>query len=223
MKRRCAWSNIQTRLWRRLMQDSYWYWGCLSLVLKEPKNNEQRTSSTLDVLSGGKYAPWSLVGGDVLMWFHLTWCKNVTSMPRLTITHRTSNELNSGKGLEVNSRCLITFSIGKNYRDKLWYDIIAMDACHILLGRSWLFDRKVIHDGFLNTYYFYMDAKKITLTLWNLFTSTKVSHKKAMSIRSSFPLLLNHYLKLLAFSLELLRSGFSLPLMSPKALPQAIP
>jgi len=32
--------------------------------------------------------------------------------------------LNQGKGLQVNSRCLILFSIGKNYRDELWCDII---------------------------------------------------------------------------------------------------
>ena len=28
--------------------------------------------------------------------------------------------LNQGKGLQVNSRCLITLSIGKNYHDELW-------------------------------------------------------------------------------------------------------
>ena len=38
-----------------------------------------------------------------------------------------------------------------------------MDACHILLGRPWLYDRKVIHDGCLNTYTFSKDGKKITL------------------------------------------------------------
>ena len=43
--------------------------------------------------------------------------------------------LNQGKGLQVNSRCLIPFSIGKHYQDELWCDIIPMDACHILLGR----------------------------------------------------------------------------------------
>ena len=33
-----------------------------------------------------------------------------------------------------------------------------MDACHILLGRPWL-----KHDGFLNTYTFHKDGRKITL------------------------------------------------------------
>jgi len=38
-----------------------------------------------------------------------------------------------------------------------------MDACHILLGRSCLFDRKVLHDPCLNSYSFYKDGKKITV------------------------------------------------------------
>ena len=64
----------------------------------------------------------------------------------------------------MNSRCLIPLSIGKNYQDELWCDIIPMDACHIFLGRPWLFDRRVKHDGYLNTYTFSKDGKKITLT-----------------------------------------------------------
>jgi len=71
--------------------------------------------------------------------------------------------LNQGKGLQVSSRCLIPLSIGKNYQDELWCDVIPMDACHILLGMPWLFDRKVKHDGHLNTYTFSKDGKKMTL------------------------------------------------------------
>ena len=73
--------------------------------------------------------------------------------------------LNQSKGLQVNSRCLISFSIGKNYNDELWFDVIPMDACHMLLGRPWLFDRKVTNNGYLNTYSFTRNGKKITLTL----------------------------------------------------------
>ena len=42
--------------------------------------------------------------------------------------------LNQGKGLHVNSWCLISLHIGKNYQDELWCDIIPMDTCHILVG-----------------------------------------------------------------------------------------
>ena len=72
--------------------------------------------------------------------------------------------LNQGKGLQISSRCLLNFSIGKNYKDEIWCDIVPMDACHVLLGRPWLFDRHVMHDGRLNTYTFTKDHKKITLT-----------------------------------------------------------
>jgi len=71
--------------------------------------------------------------------------------------------LNQGKGLQVNSRCLIAYSIGKSYHDELWCDIIPLDACHLLLGRPWLFDQKVMDDGHSNTYNFHKDGKKITL------------------------------------------------------------
>ena len=38
-----------------------------------------------------------------------------------------------------------------------------MDACHILLGRPWQYDRKAKHDGFLNTYSFKKDGVHIVL------------------------------------------------------------
>lgn len=39
-----------------------------------------------------------------------------------------------------------------HYHDEVLYDIIPMDACHLLLGRPWHFDRHVVHDGHANTY-----------------------------------------------------------------------
>ncbi|XP_024164048.1 uncharacterized protein LOC112171037 [Rosa chinensis] len=38
-----------------------------------------------------------------------------------------------------------------------------MDACHMLLGRPWQFDRGVMHDGRKNTYSFMFNNIKITL------------------------------------------------------------
>src|ERR1044071_4124994 len=38
-----------------------------------------------------------------------------------------------------------------------------MDATHILLGHPWLFDRRVFHDGFLNSYMFTHHGKRVTL------------------------------------------------------------
>ncbi|GJW94118.1 hypothetical protein Tco_0173790 [Tanacetum coccineum] len=39
------------------------------------------------------------------------------------------------------------FSIGKNYKDEVWCEVIPMDAAHILLGHPWQFDRKTKHDS----------------------------------------------------------------------------
>jgi len=38
-----------------------------------------------------------------------------------------------------------------------------MHACHMFLGRPWLYDRRAVHNGYLNTYSFTKDGKKITL------------------------------------------------------------
>jgi len=79
-------------------------------------------------------------------------CANVVSLSMIeklgmqTVTHPHPYNiqwLNQSKGIQVNSRCLISFSIGKNYQDELWCDVIPMDACHMLLGRPWLYDRRV--------------------------------------------------------------------------------
>ena len=38
-----------------------------------------------------------------------------------------------------------------------------MDACHVLLGRPWQFDRRTKHDGHKSTYTFQKDGITITL------------------------------------------------------------
>ncbi|GKF69357.1 reverse transcriptase domain-containing protein [Tanacetum coccineum] len=50
--------------------------------------------------------------------------------------------LKKGNTVKVSQRCLVQFSIGKNYKDEVWSEVIPMDAAHILLGRPWKFDRK---------------------------------------------------------------------------------
>lgn len=59
--------------------------------------------------------------------------------------------LQRGNNVTLDRRVLITFSIGANYEDKVWCDIVPMDACHMLLGHPWQFDRGVVHDGRKNT------------------------------------------------------------------------
>lgn len=49
----------------------------------------------------------------------------------------------------VNQQVVVKLSIG-NYEDNVLFDIVALDACHILLGKSWLFDKESIHSGHTN-------------------------------------------------------------------------
>ena len=100
--------------------------------------------------------------------------------------------LNQSKGLQVNSHCLISFSIGKNCQDELWFDIIPMDACHVLLRRPWLFDRKVVNNGYLNTYSFTVDGKKITEPHYPLPNSTKNHPQKNPTDQIRFLVLVSH-------------------------------
>ncbi|GJZ14185.1 hypothetical protein Tco_0549415 [Tanacetum coccineum] len=41
--------------------------------------------------------------------------------------------LNQGKGIHVSHRILLSLSIGRSYEDKIRYDVIPMDAFHVLL------------------------------------------------------------------------------------------
>ncbi|XP_021984748.1 uncharacterized protein LOC110880548 [Helianthus annuus] len=72
--------------------------------------------------------------------------------------------LKKGNLVRVTQRCLVQFSIGTKYKDEVWCEVIPMDACHLLLGRPWQYDRRTRHDGFLNTYSFKKDGLNTVLT-----------------------------------------------------------
>ncbi|XP_022889239.1 uncharacterized protein LOC111404704 [Olea europaea var. sylvestris] len=71
--------------------------------------------------------------------------------------------LKRGNDVEVSQRARINFSIGPTYKDQVLCDVVEMDACHLLLGRSCQFDRHLLHDGYTNTYSFLFGGKKIVL------------------------------------------------------------
>ena len=70
--------------------------------------------------------------------------------------------LNDCGEVKVNKQVLVSLSIGR-YSDKVLCDVVPMHAGHILLGRPWQYDRKVMHDGFRNRYNFVKDGKSVIL------------------------------------------------------------
>lgn len=69
--------------------------------------------------------------------------------------------LNHDNLVSVTMRALVNFSIGKTYRDSIWYDVVPMDACH--LRCPWQYARRVVHDGYLNTYSFTVGGSRVVL------------------------------------------------------------
>ena len=84
--------------------------------------------------------------------------------------------------MKVNKRCLVEFSIGKNYKDVVVCDIVPMDACHLLLGRPWQYDRKTKHDGFKNTYSFEKNGVKVLLVPLKMVHVPKPSFGKGTNL-----------------------------------------
>ncbi|KAH9681591.1 Endonuclease [Citrus sinensis] len=113
------------------------------------------------------------IGGKVCsMVIDSSSCENVISEEAITKLnlktepHQTPYKLTwlkKGNQVTVSKRCLVSLSIGSIYKDKIWCDVVAMDACHLLLGRPWQYDRNVVHDGKRNTYSFMFNNTKIVL------------------------------------------------------------
>ena len=62
----------------------------------------------------------------------------------------------------VREQVAVPLSIGR-YEDEVLCNVLPMDACHILLGRPWQFDKRTMHDGYTNRNTFDHKGKKITL------------------------------------------------------------
>ncbi|KAL5767989.1 hypothetical protein ACOSQ2_014772 [Xanthoceras sorbifolium] len=67
--------------------------------------------------------------------------------------------INDVNTVPVKYRCLVKFSLGTNYVDEVWCDVLPITVCHLLLGRPWLYDRHVVYDGFKNSYSFVFKKK----------------------------------------------------------------
>jgi len=87
--------------------------------------------------------------------------------------------LQKGHQLLVDEQCEVEFHIGK-YKDKVTCDIMPMGVCHILFGRPWQYDRKVIHDGETNCYKFVKDGIKHILVPMKEEDAAETSGTKAL-------------------------------------------
>ena len=91
------------------------------------------------------------------------------------------SRLQKGHQLLVDEQCEVKFQIGR-YKDKVICDIMPMDVCHILLGRAWQYDRKVVHDGLKNCYKFFKDGIKHTLVPIKGEGTTETSETRALLV-----------------------------------------
>ena len=89
---------------------------------------------------------------------------------------------NSGK-LKVTHKVRLKFSVG-TYEDTVICDVLPMDACHLLLGRPWQFDRRSTHEGRSNVYSLWHKGKRHVLQPMldkdikvEAFAATKKGHK----------------------------------------------
>jgi len=64
--------------------------------------------------------------------------------------------------VSISKQAFISFFVSP-YCGEVLYDVLLLDACHILLGRRWLFDNHVRHHGYANTYA--LKFKRHSLTL----------------------------------------------------------
>lgn len=72
------------------------------------------------------------------------------------------NWLTNDGGVTVSKQALVSFEIGE-FKDEAWCDVVPMDACALLLGRPWLFDRDVIYMGRKNVVSVLHEGRRIGL------------------------------------------------------------
>ncbi|XP_074293613.1 uncharacterized protein LOC141620709 [Silene latifolia] len=70
--------------------------------------------------------------------------------------------LDDGSKVKLSRQVQVGLTMGL-YQDEVLCDVIPMEACHILLGRPWQFDRDVVHRGRSNEYELLNKEKKVIL------------------------------------------------------------
>nr|KYP67794.1 hypothetical protein KK1_024147 [Cajanus cajan] len=96
-----------------------------------------------------------------------SWCnccstRLVNKLSLITMPHPQPYNLqwlNKDGDIVIIQQVKVKFSIGK-YENQFLCDIVPMEACHILLGRPWQFEKKTIHNGLTNEITFTHKEKK---------------------------------------------------------------
>ncbi|KAK1617486.1 hypothetical protein QYE76_023003 [Lolium multiflorum] len=90
----------------------------------------------------------------------------------------------SDKGnVKIQHTITVNFKIGP-YEDTVECDMVPMTVCHMLLGRPWQYENKVIHDGHSNVYTFKVKDKKFEL---RPMTSSQIIADNAKEFQDVFP------------------------------------
>ena len=71
---------------------------------------------------------------------------------------------NNYKWIDVKEQAYMSFNIGR-YVDKILCDIVSLDDCQMILGRTWQVDVKAINCGWKNEYVITRDGKKFAMSL----------------------------------------------------------
>ncbi|XP_048494585.1 uncharacterized protein LOC125494807 [Beta vulgaris subsp. vulgaris] len=89
----------------------------------------------------------------------------VDSLELLTQDHLKPHKLSwlsDDGGVRVKKRALVGFRVG-GYMDQMWFDVVPMTACSLLLRRLWQYDRQVLHHGRDNVYSLLVDGARVGL------------------------------------------------------------
>ncbi|RDX97725.1 hypothetical protein CR513_19477, partial [Mucuna pruriens] len=137
-------------------------------VESDSSYGEKSSSSEAESLSDGSHYEGDLLvvrrclilGNLCFMIIDGGSCVNVTSerlMKKLALPTFLSE-----KGKFLVKQAEVTFTLG-GYEDKVTCNVVPMEATHLLLGRPWQFDKRVIHDGVTYRFIFVHFGKRVVL------------------------------------------------------------
>ncbi|GKD14161.1 transposon ty3-I gag-pol polyprotein [Tanacetum coccineum] len=94
--------------------------------------------------------------------------------------------LKKGPTLKVNGIFKVSLAIRKHYNELVTCDVVDIEACHVLLGRSWKHDMDATYQGKSNMYLFNWSKKTIAmLSLGVISPKTKLETKTLVTLVAS--------------------------------------